>query len=97
MAKFIKREEIKKALKAIPYLKETQRQYLHGILDAHKDFGGVDRFEFERTMRALHTDHKDQLSSFEVEKVREALHPLLSEHQEHDEHEEHDEEMPKAA
>ncbi len=82
MAHTINHRDIHDALHGVKYINDRQRDYLKGVFTQHKDFGGVDRREFERTMKTLKRDHNDQLNSFEIGKVHDALSPLLDGHHE---------------
>ncbi|HYE22130.1 MAG TPA: hypothetical protein VD998_00905 [Verrucomicrobiae bacterium] len=72
----IDRKDIDEALKNVRFINPKQREYLKGVLLEHRDFGGMSKFEFERSLRKLKEDHGDNISRFELRKVEEELRSL---------------------
>lgn len=75
--KKISKQKLDELLKNIPYIENSEREYIKGLFSRYQS-GGISKLEVEKTVRALKIDTSDKIDKFEAEKVKEELLSYLS-------------------
>lgn len=65
----IYKEKLEKLLKEIPELSPQEREYVKALF-GKVSFEGITKFEAEKIIREMKLNFKDNLDSFEAEKVK---------------------------
>ncbi len=63
-------------LNKVPGLKHAQKEYIHGMFEAHDGYGGVNAKEQHKILKHLRDDKSDKITSYHIDH----LERLLDEH-----------------